>query len=184
LFSDKLLHWYQNKKQIRTLDKIQTAIFIDEFNLYPMKHLLVICLFLVQFASYGQEFNFKTKQENQDYYAYITYLSQGPIDWLTETVDNVDGYSYRFIIVTSEIYENLYIEKISLGYEGNSKKLLFKRKIPLDEVFQKFGVEGERSGIEFIKWIDFTSFIIRFHSTNYVVSDIVNENIKIKTAKP
>jgi hypothetical protein len=145
-----------------------------------MKRFIISVYLLMSLAACGQEFTFKLGKVDKDYYTWITTLEEGPTNWLDKPVNEVYGFSYRFVITTSEIYNQLFIEKVTYGDEGSGKKLIIKREIPIDEMFDKLALKGERAGVEFIKWIDSTSFIIRVQKQNFLISDIGNETIRIQ----
>jgi len=145
-----------------------------------MKQFLMISFIFVQICVYGQEYSFKTESaENNDYYEWMRYLKEGPCVWLDAPEKDVYGYAYRFIITTAEIYDNIFIEKVSYGDEGSNKQMVYKRKLPLTDIFRKFGLEGEVGGVEFIEWIDSTSFVIKMKEKKFLVSGISGETIKV-----
>src|SRR5438046_10151837 len=67
--------------------------------------------------------------KNRAYYAWIVFLSEGPIMWRSmppkaagEEPDSV-GRAYRVVQLVSEIYDTILIEEVTLGNEGCCKKI-------------------------------------------------------------
>jgi hypothetical protein len=88
-----------------------------------------------------------TSPAKADYYPWITFLSEGPVDWFAKDENApVQGRAYRVVITTSEIYNDVYIELVTLGREGCCKKLRSVRKFDLDAFCSAFNFIGERSG--------------------------------------
>jgi hypothetical protein len=106
-------------------------------------------------------------------YQWITFLSQGPINWFGKDENAlVHGRAYRVVITTSEIYNDIYIETVTLGREGCCKKLKSVRKFDLNAFCKAFNFIGEQAGFEFVKWVSRTWFLFRYHQREFVMSDI------------
>ena len=113
-------------------------------------------------------------------YQWITFLSQGPIDWFEEDENApVQGRAYRLVITTSEIYNGVYIETVTFGREGCCKKLRSVRMFDLNAFCKAFNFIGEQSGFEFIKWLSKTSFLFRYHDRKFVMSEIGKNRVLV-----
>ncbi|MFC2152535.1 hypothetical protein ACFLSE_08410 [Bacteroidota bacterium] len=137
-----------------------------------MKRLFFIFLIAFPFLSFGQTKGLKLVETEKDYYQWITFLSEGDIDWLDIPIQGVEGVSYRVIVTTSEIYNQIYIETATFGTEGCCKKITDKRELPLKDVFKVFNLKGEITGIEFVEWIHSVSFIFKIGNEKFKVEDI------------
>ena len=137
-----------------------------------MKRLLIIFLVVFPFFSFGQAKGIKMEETEKEYYRWITFLSEGDIDWLDIPIKEVEGVAYRVIITTSEIYNNMYIEKVTFGMEGCCKTIESKRELSIDNVFKLFNLIGERSGVEFVEWKSPTCFIFKIYNDKFRVEDI------------
>ena len=72
--------------------------------------MIIISILLSSFLSFGQECIIKTlDKSNLDYYAEMTFLSEGEINWSEDKPGNEIGIAFRLVITTSEIYNAIYI---------------------------------------------------------------------------
>ena len=160
---------------------MQLRIFVVGNNLdKPMKNIILSLLFLTPLSTFCQENQFDLEPVEKDYYNWITFLSESPIEWFDNPNDNIYGCAYRFVITTSEIYDNIYIENVTFGEEGGNKMLVSKQRIPLNEIADKYDIRGEISGIKFVRWIDSASFIIDIHRIEYSISILKDKVIVVK----
>ncbi len=118
-------------------------------------------------------------------YPWITFMTQGPAEYApTSSVRDADegedtSYSYRVLITTSEIYNSIYFEKIQLGSEGCCAKVLWTRALDMNKFDSVVQGKGERSGLQFIKWLSPTSFQFSLHENVFNVIDISKKTVKI-----
>jgi hypothetical protein len=112
---------------------------------------------------------------NSNYYESITFLDEGEINWSEN-----GGVSFRFVITTSEIYDAIYLEKAEVGEEGGGKKIVNKRLVDMQGLAKTFGLKGEITGIEFIKWVSWNSFEIKVLGTILEFENIDKELISVK----
>ena len=128
----------------------------------------------------AQEYNVKTiDKTNVDYYSWITFLSEGDIKWNGEN----GGIAYRISITTSEIYDDIHIEKISMGDEGSGKKIEWKRKVDRENLVKVFGIKGELSGIVFIKWKSWDSMELKIQNRKFLFKNLGSEIVKVEELK-
>ncbi len=144
-----------------------------------MRNYLFILLFAFPVLSFGQVEKLSLIETNKDNYRWITFLSQGDIDWLDEPINEVEGIAFRFIVTTSDIYNQMYIEKVTFGMEGCCKKISSKRELPIDNVFKLFGLKGERAGVEFGEWKSPTSFEFKIYDNKFLVEDTHKDKVLI-----
>jgi hypothetical protein len=116
---------------------------------------------------------------SKDIYTDITFLSEGETVWNEAQEGEETGVAYRAIITTSEIYDNLIIEKVTYGAEGGGKEVKSRRKVDLMEFWKTFGLTGEIAGVEFVKWLSPVSFELKVYKESYLVQDIDKESIKV-----
>lgn len=104
-------------------------------------------MFLSCITIYGQNSIVKTTDKSTDnYYEYITFLSEGEINGEQGDV------ALRLVITSSEIYKDIYIKKVSIGEEGSGKKIEWKRMIDRDNLIKIFKFSDEFSSVKFIRW--------------------------------
>ena len=122
-----------------------------------------------------------TEPAKADYYPWITFLSQGPIDWFEKNENaKVQARAYRVAVLVSEIYNTVYLEEVTFGSEGCCKKLSRSRRFDLKGFASAFGFTGELSGFEFVRWVNPTSFVFRYHERNFVMSAINKTEVKVE----
>lgn len=144
------------------------------------RYILIFSIILSCCSVYGQELNVKTiDKSNQDYYEWITFLSEGETNW---DGDNF-GVAYRAIITTSEIFNDIYIEKVSVGEEGGGKKIEWKRLVDRDNLISNFKLKGEFSGVVFIKWTTWNSFELNIQDKRLLFTNLESDKIQVKRIK-
>jgi hypothetical protein len=145
------------------------------------------CIFfgiLICSLSFGQTSQIKTiDKSSDDYYSWITYLNEGPINWVDSKDNGTMGISFRLIITTSEIYDNIIIEKARVGEEGGGEKILSKKQVDIEGLRVPFDLQGEIAGIKFVKWITSTSFELVILGKTLLFENIDRELIQVKKIK-
>lgn len=135
-----------------------------------MKYLILTFFFITSFSfANGQTVELELMPVNKDYYAWITSLNEGPVNWLDEPDGEIEGRAYRTCITTSEIYNSLYIEEVTFGTEGCCKQIASKKELDLYELFIKFGLTGEVANIEFSKWINKSTFQLQIKGQSFSI---------------
>jgi hypothetical protein len=148
------------------------------------KLILVLCGVLTYFLTFGQTSQIKTiDQSSKDYYPWITYLNEGPINWIESQNEGSKGISFRLIITTSEIYDDIKIEKATVGEEGGGKKIISKRLVDRESLRAAFDLKGEISGITFKKWLTPTSFELIIQDKTLIFENIDKDTISVKKQK-
>lgn len=127
----------------------------------------------------NSKLSIETKRTDKDYYNSISFLSQGKIKWYDDLINEIEGEAFRFVITSSSIYNKIYIEKITYGLEGCCRRVDSKKEIPMDKIFKTFNINGERSGVKFIKWISPTSIEISIYEVNYLIENINMDKVLI-----
>jgi len=116
-----------------------------------------------------------------DYYEWITALSSGPIEWKEgKTENDTSGERYRVVVTTSEIYNSVYLEKISLGTEGCCVQLRSIQNLNLNILKENFGLKGEIAGFKLIEWETFNVFIFTIHSRTFRAQVAENSEVEIE----
>jgi len=141
------------------------------------RYILIISIILSCVFARGQEVNVKTiDKSNQDNYKWITFLSEGETNW--------DGYNggvaYRAILTTSEINNDIYIEKVSVGEDGGGKKIEWKRLVDRYNLIANFALRGEFSGVVFIKWTTWNSFELNIQDKRLLFKNLESDKIQVK----
>jgi hypothetical protein len=109
-------------------------------------------------------------------YAWIIQLIQGSTDW-----DH--SCAYRIVVTRSEIYNTVYIEKVTFGEEGCCAKVVSTRKFNLEQFAESFDIKGELAGFEFHAWINPTVFKFKMHDRIFKVSDISKDIVQVEEVK-
>lgn len=131
-------------------------------------------------TTFGQADKAKTiDKSNEDYYQWITFLSQGEINWEEGTGD----VAYRVVITTAEIYNDIYIEKVSFGAEGGNKQIIWKRLIDRESLISIFDLNSEFAGVKFIQWTAWDAFEINIQDKKICFTDLAANNILVKECK-
>jgi hypothetical protein len=154
---------------------------MNKLNIYSLAILMVLTMFSPQWVL-AQEIEVPTQTAKYaDHYPWITFLSEGPIDWFEkDETAKVQGRAFRVVVLTSEIYNTIYLEEITLGREGCCKRLAQIRKFNLEVFAKGFGFIGELSGFEVIRWVTPTSFEFRFRERSFLMSEINRSRVKVK----
>lgn len=132
--------------------------------------LLAFILFTAFNLANGQIVELELKPVNKDYYAWITSLNEGPVNWLDEPEGEIEGRAYRTCITTSEIYNSLDVEEVTFGTEGCCKRIASKKELDLYELFTQFGLTGEVANVQFSKWANKTTFELEIQDQLFSVS--------------
>ena len=147
----------------------------------PSRHSLLLAICLASFASFAESVSVPTLPEKAAAYPWVTFLSQGPIDWFAKNESaKVQGQAYRAVILTGEIYSTVLIERVTLGTEGCCKKVTWVRQFDLKYFSEKYGFIGELAGFEFVRWLGPTSFVFRYRERNFVMSEINKPLVKVE----
>ncbi|MBR9916333.1 hypothetical protein GYB29_01270 [bacterium] len=110
----------------------------------------------------------------QKFYPRISFLSQSPITFFQEAYDeNIEGVAHRIIITTSEIYDTIYIDRVTFGPETCCKSIQQTWKIDSFEMSEKLELRGEFTGFNFIQWRNTNEFEFKLKGRNFI-GKIVN----------
>lgn len=142
-----------------------------------MKKIFFLIAILIQsFTTFSQTLEVRPDLNTEDIFTNVTFLQESPN--FHDKLIGVD-YAFRFIITTSEIYDQIYIEKVTYGSEGGSKQVKWRKKMNMD-AFYELGVTGEIFNVKFNNWTDEESFNLTIHDIEYEVSSLNSEKWKIK----
>jgi len=135
-----------------------------------MKRLLILALLICSLTTFSQPENI-TLTENVKYsHLSLVFLSEGEVNWLEVPVDEIEGIAYRVLITRSDIYNAVFLEKVTFGIEGCCKEILFKKELPVEVLFDLFNITGETAGVTFLKWCAPGTFILGIYDHKFVVS--------------
>lgn len=125
---------------------------------------------LVAGPAFGQAVSIPTTTTERDYYPWITELSAGPVKWSGAENTDTAGYFYRAIVTTSEIYNDLYIEYMTLGDEGCCRRVASARYMIPEEFNRAFGIRGEFTGLSLTEWRDSDTLVVTVQERRFVVA--------------
>jgi hypothetical protein len=149
-----------------------------------MKKILVLLLLVSPILGYSQSVTLKLLPKSKVIYESIIMLSEGNTDWLEEPIDEVEGIAYRVIMTREDIYNRIFIEKITYGMEGCCKSIIYKKEVSLEELYKMFNLKGEIAGVEFRDWVNDKSFDLRINNKIFTITiiddTIVEVNLKVR----
>ncbi|NUQ81381.1 MAG: hypothetical protein HUU10_07190 [Bacteroidetes bacterium] len=111
--------------------------------------------------------------EDNIFYTWVTFLSESKILWSEN--DSTRSVAFRVLITTSEIYNYIYIEKITYGEEGFGKRIEYRSRLNTIIFSDKFKITGEFTGVKFSNWISYNSFIFTIDNKRFELT-ILNQN--------
>jgi hypothetical protein len=151
-----------------------------------MKKTIIILLTIVNsFFVYSQSEIRTSDKSEKDIYNWITTISKGElfIPENQKTKEFPIGEFYRLIITTSEIYNGIYIEKGIESESGGGTKIIWKRLVNENDLYSNFHLRGEFSGVEFVKWNSWNSFILKIQGEKYKFNHIDKKGIEVEKMK-
>ena len=149
------------------------------------KTIIILFTFINSLFVYSQSEIRTYDKSEKDIYKWITTISKGDL-FIPENQNNKEfpiGEFYRLIITTSEIYNEIYIEKGSESENGGGTEIVWKKLINEDDLYSSFHLTGEFSDIKFVKWNSWNSFILRIQEENYLFNEIDKAEIKVEKLK-
>jgi hypothetical protein len=150
--------------------------------------LLVLLLAFQMNRSSAQDNSIRTVAAKANYYPSISLLSAGErvfLDYDDEKADptkTIAGYCFRFVVVTSEVYDRIYLEKVVFGPEGSNTRIVSVRALDLEDFADTFKMKGEISGITFSKWLSASSCQFTLYGRTFTISDIGKATVSVTEA--
>jgi len=118
-----------------------------------------------------------------DYYEWITSLSEGPTySLLVDELAEIQARIFRVVVLTSEIYNTVYIEEITTGREGCCRRLKSIRKLDLEDWAQQFKMKGELAGFRIVRWSTPTTAEVEFQGRAFVLTDLDRARVRVSAA--
>ena len=146
-----------------------------------MKILQFVIVFLLITCSAvlgGDQILVNTTVSNSDFYPWITVMKRGTVDWVYES-DDVEGRAYRVVVLTSEIYNTVYFEEITIGDEGCCVKVASTREFEIGQFAKKAGFKGELAGFRFVDWLSPTSFKFKFKNRLFILRNVEKKQVSV-----
>lgn len=130
-----------------------------------MKNLLFLLFLFAGLHVSAQTKTLKTvDMSGKDYYPQIILLNAGNV--------NNQNQFYRAIVIISEIYQSIIIEKLSTGDEGGNIKVIQRRKIEMDSFCTAFHLSSETADIKFLKWLKSDAFTVDISGKKFAFNNI------------
>lgn len=124
--------------------------------------------------------NYKFESTIDSIYPLITFMAEGPP---SSPGDDSEGGSYhRLVITTSGIQNRIYIESGDMNLNGEYRSIGSRRLIDDAEFVEKFSIQGKLSGVTFIDWNSWDSFVLEIGGIEYIFKDIGNNPVTIQVA--
>jgi hypothetical protein len=111
-----------------------------------------------------------TDVPDTDVYPWITQLSAGPISWSGAPDSDVAGYLHRAVVTTTEIYNDVIIERVTVGEEGFGKKLAWSRQMDVAVFAEALAIRGEFAGLVVERWLDSDTFVVSIQERQFSVT--------------
>jgi hypothetical protein len=108
--------------------------------------------------------------DSSDYYPWISQLSMGKVRWSRTERDSTVGRRYRAVVLTSEIFSTLVIERIGFGIEGCCAKVEWSRLVRLGDVRQRMGWGQAIVGLRIESWPSDSTFVFVVKSHQYLAT--------------
>ncbi|MBN8835635.1 MAG: hypothetical protein J0I09_00095 [Sphingobacteriia bacterium] len=144
------------------------------------RFLIVFFLTLTNHFGFCQQYSIQTKDvTNKQFYVDIDFLSSGEISWTKKNQNEDIGLSCRLLIVTSEVYDNLIIEKIAYTGSEGAKKIISTKMVDRQQLVDQLKLKGENIGLEFNEWLTWNSVKVTIQNKKYIIKDIDKNTIKI-----
>ncbi len=158
------------------LYKIQLSHIINKMKGWnktgKTKAIILILFNLTQTLTiFCQSIETKPELNTDDIFLSVTFLQE------SQNFYNEDAgfdYAYRFILTTSEIYDQIYLEKVSYGEEGGYKRLEWRKKLNMD-ILYKLGAKGEISNVKLIDFPGKDTLKISIQESEYEISNLDSE---------
>lgn len=146
------------------------------------KTIIILFTIINSFFAYSQSEIRTSDKSDKDIYKWITTISKGDL-FIPKNQNNKEfttGEFYRLIITTSEIYNGIYIEKGFEGENGGGTEIVWKRLVNEEDLYSRFNLAGEFSGIKFVKWNSWNSFTLSIQEENYRFNNIDKTVIEVE----
>ena len=111
-----------------------------------------------------------TDPPEADVYPWITQLSAGPVSWSGRPDSDVAGYVHRVVVTTTEIYNDVVVERVTVGEEGFGKKLAWSRQMDVASFAEAFAIRGEFAGLVVERWLDADTFEVSLQGRRFSVT--------------
>jgi hypothetical protein len=105
-----------------------------------------------------------------DRYAWITQLSTGPVSWSGTPDSEVAGHFFRVVVTTTEIYNDVFVERLTLGEEGFDKRLVSTRMMDVETMASAFAIRGEFAGLRVEQWDGPDAFVMSINQRRFRVT--------------
>jgi len=146
--------------------------------------LLIVILFLIPAGLFagpdGVSIDTLSKGK-ADYYPWITFLSKGPFQLFIEDETSLTKRrAWRVAVLKDEFETGVFIEELRSGKEGCCISISSVRMLDLEQLYNKFGIKGERSDFKFIQWKSVKSFEFSIHKQRFLLTVSVNKQVWVK----
>jgi hypothetical protein len=151
-----------------------------------MRTALFIFFFLVAATSsaVNRELRVPTVAQSKLNYAWISFLTEGPVAWISDTPAR--GRYLRFVVYgqVEEMPSTFRIETITYGDEGCCRRLTRARQFdiakPMKETFGPFPSKDQE--FHFVRWLNETSIEFDYFGKRFVLTDLDKNSVRIKNA--
>ena len=125
-----------------------------------------------------------TTARDSDLYPWITQLSAGHISWSGDPESDVAGYLHRVVVTTTEIYNDVIIERVTVGQEGFGKKLGWSRQMDVEAFAAAFAIRGEFTGLLVERWLDADTFVVSREGRRFAVAVRALDHVLVDELTP
>lgn len=146
------------------------------------KKIAGILFCLTSLLTFSQSEIRTTDASEKDIYDWISFMSKGDL-FISENLKEKEfpkGEVLRLIITTSEIYNGIYIESGIQSEGGEKMSIKWRRKMNEDDFYTNFSLTGEFTGIEFLKWTSWNSFVLKIQGKKYLFTEVQKTTVKVE----
>ncbi len=124
-----------------------------------------------------------TPPAKDDMYVWITQLRAGPISYSGVPDTDVIGHFYRAVVTTTEIYSDLFVERLTMGEEGFGKVLRWTRQMDAEAFARAFRIRGEFAGLMVERWLDPETFVVSIQGREFAATVKSEDELLVKEMK-
>jgi hypothetical protein len=136
----------------------------------------VVTLCFVSYNSYPTELRLELFDGLPSYIHISEVLVSPSVFYENDKDMNNAGHKHRIIIITSGIYSNVYLDKLSLNVEGDVSKQIWSRRIDLTKLYSEYSLTEESDNFVIFEWVDNASFTFKVSDIMFIAIISEDEN--------
>ena len=121
-------------------------------------------------------------RDSADYYPWIEQSLAAPTEWVVSDKDESTGVRWRLVVLRSEIYVSLFLERVTLGEEGCCMRLDLVRELDIERAARHFGMRGEISQFGSLVAVAPRAFRFQLQGMPLLLTVISSDSVRIERA--